>query len=445
MDLILVLVGFLLGFGVAFIVLRKKEDGKVSAYLESEVKNLTTKLDAKEKIAAQLQQQLHSFQIEQASFIEREKAISEKYEFLSKEKDKLLTDSKTIFESIATNIIEKHSQSFKDTNKNELSHILNPLKDSLKNYQETINAFSKDQNEKTNQLDNAIKRSIEISQKMTDEASNLATALQNKKVQGNWGEMVLESVLQWAGLVEGEGESGQYEKQVFFKNENNERQYPDFIIKLPKDRKVIIDSKMSIENYKNWANEIDEVKKNIFLDQLVKDIKNHIEGLAKKEYQNLIKDKGLDFVIMFIPIEYAYFAAINKDSGLIEFAGSKKIAIATASSLFPILKVVEGLWRIDKSNKNNEEIIKAGEEMHKRVERFVGEMENLGKSLKKSADSYEDAMKCLTGTQSIIKSSIKLENLGIRHQKSLKNVEQGQMLKLEGQTKESELTDDEIK
>ncbi|MDR3244466.1 MAG: DNA recombination protein RmuC [Elusimicrobiota bacterium] len=462
------LLGGLIGFAATFFSLRKRsgilKDDQITQYIEkagkldsvleshqnllSEIGELKTKLDEKDNAAQQLKETLHSYQIKEASYSEREKTIAEKYDFLVQEKEKLLTESKTVFESIAANIIEKHSKNFKEANQTELSHILNPLKDSMKNYQETITAFNKEQNEKTNALDNAIKRNFELNQNLAKEASDLTTALQNKKVQGNWGEMVLERVLEWAGLEEGR----EYEKQVFFKNQDNERQYPDFIIKLPKDRKVIIDSKMSIENYKRWANETDETLKKEYLQQHVKDIRKHIEELADKEYQKLIRNEGLDFVIMFIPIEYAYFAALSVDNDLIEFAGKRKIAIATASSLFPILKVVEGLWRIERSNKNNEEIIKAGEEMHKRVEAFLEDMESLGDIIKKTNNSYDKAMTRLIGGQGIIKSAAKLERFGIRHQKSLKNADQDEaqddILKIEStevQQEELALNQDETK
>ncbi|MDR2191856.1 MAG: DNA recombination protein RmuC [Endomicrobium sp.] len=289
-----------------------------------------------------------------------EKAVlKEQKKFIEKQ----LAESKIIFENAANDIIKKHSQDFKDINKSEISNIVTPLKDSIKTYQEAVASFTKEQNEKNNALGFAIKDVAKLNQRLADEASNLTTALQNKKIQGDWGEMILERVLEWAGLKEGV----EYDKQSFFKNENNERQYPDFIIKLPKDRKVIIDSKMSVENYKRWTNETDEILKAQYLENHVKDIKKHIDELSAKEYQKLLKDEGLDFVIMFAPIEYAYFAALENDDSLNEYASRRKVAIATASSLFPILKVVENLWRIERSNKNTEEIIKTGEEMHKRV------------------------------------------------------------------------------
>jgi len=333
--------------------------------------------------------------------------------------EKQLAESKIVFENAANEILKKQSENFKDANKSEMENILTPLKDSIKFYQEAVTSFNKEQNEKNNVLDYAIKDAMKLNQRLADEAANLATALQNKKVQGNWGEMVLERVLEWAGLKEGV----EYEKQSFFKSEDNERQYPDFIIKLPKERKVIIDSKMSIENYKRWANESDVLLKEQFLEQHLKDIKNHIDTLSGKEYQKLLKDEGLDFVIMFVPVEYAYFAALEKDDNLNEYASKRKVAIATASSLFPILKVVENLWRVERSNKNTEEIVKTGEEMHKRVDAFLSEMLKLGQELSQSQKIYEAAMTKLQGNQGVIKSAIKLETLGLKYQKSLKNSE----------------------
>jgi DNA recombination protein RmuC len=331
--------------------------------------------------------------------------------------EKQLAESKIVFENAANEILKKQSENFKDENKSEMGNIIAPLKETIKNYQEAIASFNKTQDEKNSALDYAIKDVAKLNRRLADEASNLSTALQNKKVQGNWGEMVLERVLEWAGLKEGV----EYTKQSFFKNENNERQYPDFIIKLPKERKVVIDSKMSIENYKKWANETDGEAKERFLEAHAKDVKKHIDELSAKEYQNLLKEESLDFVIMFVPIEYAYFAALEKDDTLNEYASKRKVAIATASSLFPILKVVENLWRIERSDKNTEEIIKTGEEMHKRVDAFLTEMQKLGSELSQSQKVYESAMTKLQGGQGLIKSAVKLESLGLKYQKSLKN------------------------
>ena len=234
-------------------------------------------------------------------------------------------------------------------------------------------------------------------------------------MQGNWGEMILENVLTSAGLAEGKD----YEKQAFLRGEDNSRNYPDFLIHLPQGRTVVIDSKMSLVNYKNWAVATDEAEKDRFLKAHVKDVRAHIDELAAKEYQNLLKDRGLDFVFMFIPIEYAYFAALQADPQLNEYARQKGVSVVTASNLFAVMQVVENLWRMERTNKNMDKILALGAEMHQRVSRFVTRMEDINTKLQATRKSYDDAMTSLTGNVGIIKSAVKLEEMQIKHARSL--------------------------
>ncbi|MDR2338320.1 MAG: DNA recombination protein RmuC [Deltaproteobacteria bacterium] len=386
--------------------------------LLKEKEALEKKVVQKDNLIAEQQELIHNFENERIRITEQQKTTEEKLNFIAQAKDDFIAKSTTIFKGLASDILKNHSEAFKETNQGQILQILSPLENEIKNYQIAIKEFYKAQDEKQNFLHRAIDENLKMNQNLAKEAAELTTALQNKKIQGNWGEMVLERVLECAGLKE----DREYSKQELYKNAENKRRYPDFVITLPQDRKVIIDSKISIENYKRWANENAPEQKKLFLTQHIQDIKRHIDELSNKEYQTLLKDNGLDFVIMFIPIEYAYYVALETDMSLNEYASQRKVALATASSLFPILKVVENLWRIDTSNKNNEAIIKTGEDMHKRVVAFLDAMQRIQNNLKNAQDSYNDAITKLNGNQGIIKSAIKLEELGIKHQRTIQDI-----------------------
>ena len=290
-----------------------------------------------------------------------------------------------------------------------------PLKQKLDEFTKQIGDLRNESTSRHGDLKHALEQTRQMNDALAKEAKDLTEALKNPKMQGNWGEMILENVLTSAGLAEGKD----YEKQAFLRGEDNSRNYPDFLIHLPQGRTVVIDSKMSLVNYKNWAVATDEAEKDRFLKAHVKDVRAHIDELAAKEYQNLLKDRGLDFVFMFIPIEYAYFAALQADPQLNEYARQKGVSVVTASNLFAVMQVVENLWRMERTNKNMDKILALGAEMHQRVSRFVTRMEDINTKLQATRKSYDDAMTSLTGNVGIIKSAVKLEEMQIKHARSL--------------------------
>ncbi|MDR0485283.1 MAG: DNA recombination protein RmuC, partial [Elusimicrobiota bacterium] len=210
--------------------------------------------------------------------------------------EKIHKEIENKFSAIASQVLDRQKADLADKSKS----ILEPLKSDIAAFKESVNNLRKEEIESHTALKTEVVKEMQTAQSLNQiiaqEAKNLSTALQNKKIQGNWGEMVLERVLESAGFREGE----HFSKQQFFNNEESPNQIPDFIINLPKDRRVIIDCKTSMENYKNWANESDEVAKGIFLKKHRDDLKRHIDNLSEKEYQKLLKENGLDFVLMFI-------------------------------------------------------------------------------------------------------------------------------------------------
>ena len=325
--------------------------------------------------------------------------------------EKIQGETKNAIKTMAADALKEQRTEL--INKN--TDLYAPLKHKLDEFTKQIGDLRNEITSRHGDLKHALEQTRQMNDALAKEAKDLTEALKNPKMQGNWGEMILENVLTSAGLAEGKD----YEKQAFLRGEDNSRNYPDFLIHLPQGRTVVIDSKMSLVNYKNWAVATDEAEKDRFLKAHVKDVRAHIDELAAKEYQNLLKDRGLDFVFMFIPIEYAYFAALQADPQLNEYARQKGVSVVTASNLFAVMQVVENLWRMERTNKNMDKILALGAEMHQRVSRFVTRMEDINTKLQATRKSYDDAMTSLTGNVGIIKSAVKLEEMQIKHARSL--------------------------
>ena len=319
--------------------------------------------------------------------------------------------AKAQFGELANKLLKEKSAELSAKN----TEILSPLSDNIEKFKTEIKNLERETIDKNARLETQLSHMQQLNQNLAKEASNLTQALQSKKAQGNLGEMILEDVLQSGGLKEGV----HYEKQFFLRGEEGGKNYPDFIINLPDNRKVVVDSKMSLADYAKWVNEPDEIKKAAHIKAHIEALRNHIKNLSAKEYQKLLKENGLEFVIMFVPVEYAYIAALDCDKDLSAFAGEKRVAIATASSLFPIIRIIEGLWRIDKTSKSMAEIVKNGEEMHKKAAAFLGDMERLGSNMKTAQNTYEDALTKLQGKGGIISRAKALEKLGVKTNKPL--------------------------
>lgn len=303
--------------------------------------------------------------------------------------------AKEQFKNMADSLLKQKTEELKGANK----EILTPINDNLGKLQD-----------KLAQMQN-------LNENLQQEASSLTKALRHNKVQGNLGEMLLEDILQNCGLKEGQ----HYEKQEYMKNGEGKASMPDFTINLPDGRYVLVDSKMSLTAYNQFVNETDEAKKKTYLKEHIASVEAHIKELAAKKYQELkdIKGKTPDFVIMYVPLEYAYLTALEAKNDLGLFAGANKVAIATASSIIPILKTIENLWKIMIATNKIEEIRAVGMQIHKQASNFVAEMDKLGRGLNTAQGAYVEARKKLNGQQGVVGYAKKLESMGIASSKGL--------------------------
>jgi len=338
----------------------------------------------------------------------QEKYLGEQIEFLRQNKQELSEK----FQNISNEIIKAQNASFNENQKTTMNFLLKPFADQLAEFKKKMDASHDD----SVKFDEQIKHLFDLNNNLSKEAQNLTNALKgNKKIQGNWGEFQLERVLEISGLQKGIN----YFCQETFKNENEKMLRPDVIVQLPDDRQVIIDSKVSLNDYVAYVNAEDEVARNEALKRHIACIKKHIDELSSKEYQKLLKDEALDYVMIFIPIEGAYVEAAHADLGLYDYALSKNIAITTPSSLLPLLRTIENLWQLDKRNKSAAELADIGGKIYDKLAGFVSDMKQIDKSLEAAHGHYNDAMIKLAGKGSAISFAKQLKEKGAKVSKQI--------------------------
>ncbi|MBO4294920.1 MAG: DNA recombination protein RmuC [Alphaproteobacteria bacterium] len=338
----------------------------------------------------------------------QQKYLSEQIEFLRQNKQELSEK----FQNISNEIIKAQNASFNENQKTTMNFILKPFADQLAEFKKKMDASHDD----SVKFDEQIRHLFDLNNNLSKEAQNLTNALKgNKKIQGNWGEFQLERVLEISGLQKGIN----YFCQETFKDENEKVLRPDVIVQLPDDRQVIIDSKVSLNDYVDFVNAEDEAARSEALKKHITCIRKHIDELSSKEYQKLLKDESLDYVMIFIPIEGAYVEAAHADLGLYDYALSKNIAITTPSSLLPLLRTIENLWQLDKRNKSAAELADIGGKIYDKLAGFMQDMKQIDKSLEAAHGHYNDAMTKLAGKGSAISFAIQLKEKGAKVSKQL--------------------------
>ncbi|WP_235893390.1 DNA recombination protein RmuC [Litoribacter populi] len=327
------------------------------------------------------------------------------------------------FELLAGKILEDKSQRFSKQNKENIEQILKPLNQELGEFKKKVEETYDKESKERFSLEKQVKDLMALNYRIGEEAKNLTAALKgNTKTQGNWGEAILETILQNSGLEK----NRHYVVQEFLRDEsgeyllgpNGKRMQPDVTITYPDDRKIIIDSKVSLVAYEQYFNaEEDEVRKSALLSHL-KSIRTHIDQLSAKQYDGYAK--VLDFVIMFVPLEAAYISAVQADSQLWEYAYKKRILLISSSNLIAALKMIKDLWIRTDQSQNALDIAERGGKLYDKFVNFIGSLEEIGNHLEKSQTSYDNAMKQLkTGKGNLIGQVEKLKQLGVKANTSI--------------------------
>ncbi|HEX8270251.1 MAG TPA: DNA recombination protein RmuC [Flavobacterium sp.] len=321
------------------------------------------------------------------------------------------------FENLANKILEEKSNKFTEQNKENLKNILSPLQDKIHLFEKKVEDTHKESIDYHAALRQQILGLREMNETMSRETLNLTRALKgDSKMQGNWGELVLERVLEKSGLEKGR----EYEMQQSFTNEFGQRVFPDVVINLPDGKKMIVDSKVSLTAYEKFINAEDEILRAGFLKEHVNSIRRHVEQLGEKNYHDLYQIESPDFVLLFIPIEPAFAMALNEDSALYNKAFEKNIVIVTPSTLLATLRTIDSMWANQKQQENAYEIARQAGALYDKFEGFVGDLIKLGKKIDESKVEYQGAMnKLVEGKGNLITSVEKLKKMGAKAKKAL--------------------------
>ncbi|MCK0131167.1 DNA recombination protein RmuC [Flavobacteriaceae bacterium F08102] len=336
-------------------------------------------------------------------------------EELKLQQDQLRKD----FELLANGILEKNSTKITEQNKLHLQTILTPLQEKIQTFEKKVEDTHKDSIDRHAALRQQILGLKELNEQMSKEAVNLTKALKgDSKTQGNWGELILERVLEKSGLTK----DREYflEKSFDTKETNKTRLRPDVIINLPGNKKMVVDSKVSLTAYEQFVNAEDETEQTKFLKEHVNSLHRHITQLSAKKYEDIYEMESPDFVLLFIPIEPAFATALNSDDQLYNKAFEKNIVIVTPSTLLATLRTIDSMWQNEKQRNNAIEIARQAGALYDKFEGLVTDLTKVGKKMDEAKNEYKDAMnKLVEGRGNLIKSVEKIKKLGAKAKKSL--------------------------
>ena len=321
------------------------------------------------------------------------------------------------FENLANKILEEKSNKFTEQNKENMKNILNPLQEKILHFEKKVEDTHKESIDYHAALRQQILGLSEMNAQMSKETLNLTKALKgDSKMQGNWGELVLERVLEKSGLEK----NREYFVQQSHINIDGQRVFPDVVINLPDCKKMIIDSKVSLTAYEKYTNEEDDNLKIVYLKEHVNSIKRHVEQLGEKNYHDLYQIESPDFVLLFIPIEPAFAIALNEDTWLYNRAFEKNIVIVTPSTLLATLRTIDSMWANQKQQENAFEIARQAGALYDKFEGFVTDLIKIGKKIDESKLEYSGAMsKLVEGKGNLITSVEKLKKMGAKAKKTL--------------------------
>ncbi len=357
-------------------------------------------------------------QIRKLSSAETELAsLQEKLLVQKKEVEELQKKFTTEFENVANRILKQNSEEFTQVNQKNISGILEPLKEKIQLFgnkvQETYEKGLKDQTD----LKAELKKLQDLNMKISDDANNLTRALKGDiKKQGNWGEVILERILERSGLAEGR----EYEKQFSMTNEDGARLQPDIVISLPEQKHIVIDSKVSLVAYDRLVNTTDELLRLQYTKEHVLSVRNHVRLLKDKHYQNLAGLNCPDFVLLFIPIESSFGIAVQADQELFTYAWDHKVVIVSPSTLLATLRTIASIWQQENQTRNALDIARQGGALYDKFAGFVSDLEKIGSNLEQTRKNYEAAMgKLYTGKGNLLRSAERLRELGAKTSKQL--------------------------
>ena len=439
--LLLIVISLIVGAAITFFIIRRSVSQQASdvANLTAEVGNLrqssgqsVAELRGKEDTISNLKReateaaaQLEKLRTEHSDMraelaeskanlaSEREQA-QQKIALINEAKEQLSNQFKTL----ANEILEDKSKRFTEQNQVNLDQLLNPLKQQLTDFKSKVEEVYVNEGKDRSALGEQVRQLIALNNTLSEDAQNLTSALKgDRKAQGNWGELILDDVLEKAGLIAGQ----HYRRQDAIKDEEGiTHQIPDVIIDLPGDRHLVVDSKLTLPDYRAFAAASSDDDRGQALKRHVTAIRNHMKGLSEKNYQSLYGLSSLDFVVMFVPLEPAFMLAVTNDAELFQNAWEKNVLLVSPSTLLFVIRTVANLWRQEGLSRNAQTISARGAELYDKLANFVVDLEKIGVRLQQAQDSYTDARRKLSsGKGNVLRQAEMLKDLGVKPSKSL--------------------------
>jgi DNA recombination protein RmuC len=437
MDIIFLFIGIGVGAGIGWFSAKSKYKQNIPAGSDS-IESLMIQL---KEISLETARAKEGKLLLEKSLMESKEELSserKKSEELTKQVTQAVTDNKNIsvrfgeqkiemeemnkrltseFQNIANSILDEKTKKFTEQNKSNLDQLLSPLKTQIQDFSKKVEDTYNKESRESFSLKEEVRKLQEQNIRISDEANNLTKALKgDTKKQGNWGEVVLEKILERSGLEK----DREYKVQVVTQNADGDTIKPDFIVYLPDDKHIIIDSKVSLTAYEALVNSESDEEKEKFKKDHVLSLRNHIKLLGEKNYQSAEVFDSPELVLMFVPIESSFGMAIQADQDLWDFAWQKKIVIVSPSTLLATLVTIASIWKHEKQTRNAMEIAKQGGALYDKFVGFVEDLIKVGNSIKTSQQSYEDAMKKLsTGSGNLVKRVDDIKKLGAKASKNL--------------------------
>jgi len=421
--LLIAIVFTLIGLFIGKLIAKLKSE-KENATLEERNSLLIQSKKTAENNLIELQRELKNNQQEKEQLITVNtrqdsdlKNLQEKLTENKSEIEKIQEKFTKEFENLANKILEEKSTKFTEQNRENIKNILNPLQEKIKGFEDKVEKTHKESIDYHSALRQQILGLKELNQQMSKETVNLTKALKgDNKTQGNWGELVLERVLEKSGLEK----DREYFVQQSFTNDDGKRVLPDVVIHLPDNKKMIVDSKVSLTAYEQFINSEDEIAKVQFLKEHINSLKRHVDQLSEKKYEDIYKIESPDFVLLFIPIEPAFAIAINSENNLYNKAFEKNIVIVTPSTLLATLRTIDTMWNNEKQQKNAIEIARQAGSLYDKFHGLLNDLIGVGKKIDASKSDYNAAMnKLFEGKGNLITSVEKLKKMGAKAKKLL--------------------------
>ena len=416
MEVLYGVLGLIAGGGIVYLVLRSWLAGR-QQYMKEKVIGLEEETLALNRQIKEREAEMIQLTRELAVATTNHKNLKEKLEEQKTEISKLQDQFRIEFKNLANEIFEEKSKKFTEQNRSNLDQLLKPLGEKIRDFEKKVgDAYDKEAQQRFS-LKEEVKRLAELNKKIAEDAENLTRALKgDSKSQGNWGEMILESILERSGLAK----DREYIVQPSFQGDDGRRMQPDVVVSYPGNRSVIIDAKVSLTAYERLVDAGSSELREKYLKEHLISIRNHVTELSNKNYLDIYQVQSLDFIMMFLPVEPAYMVAIKEDPEIWNYAYDRRILLISPTNLLAALKMIASLWRQEHQNKNALEIARQSGDLLDKFYALLSDLNDLGSRLKLTQKSYDDAINKLSeGKGNLIRRAQRIEELGAKTKKNL--------------------------